>query len=471
MGTIIRGFPSVSKRRIQYAVAVALADADAELPAAASAVAPVAQVARRRDNAMMTLEYAAIAHVAFMLTTAGAQSRPRDLALIGATVYPAPTSAAIQNATVLVHDGRIVSVRSGDGIPIPADAQRIDCRGKFVTAGFWNSHVHIIQQGLLEARTAPAAELSAQLDSMLNRWGFTTVFDLASELDNTLALRRRIDSGSVRGPRILTVGELLWTAIPVYVRDYLTANHIRMDPVASNTEAVVRVRGLAARGVDGIKLFTGSLQDGDRVANMPLEMVRAATSEAHRQGLPVFAHPQNTEGLENAIHGGVDILAHTAPQSPPWTAQFVDTLKHAHIALIPTLTLFDVEARKERASDADREAWIARMVAELRAYASAGGEILFGTDVGYIDHYDTSLEYELMARAGMSFRDILASLTTTPAKRFHDAERGRVAKGMIADLVVLDADPSLDVRAFSKVDDVIRAGALQYPNSRTAAPK
>src|SRR5712664_2933480 len=52
-----------------------------------------------------------------------------------------------------------------------------------------------------------------------NRWGFTTVFDLSSVLDNTLALRHRIDSKELRGPRILTVGEPIWTVAPVYVRD------------------------------------------------------------------------------------------------------------------------------------------------------------------------------------------------------------------------------------------------------------
>lgn len=271
-----------------------------------------------------------------------------------------------------------------------------------------------------------------------------------------------IDSGVVRGPRIFTVGEPLWTAVPVYIRDYLAANHIRMDPVSSPADAVSRVRDLANRGADGIKLFTGSLQRNGRVTNMPLNMVRAAAAAAHGHGLPVFAHPQNDVGLNDALRGGVDILAHTVPDSPPWTPAFVSTLTAAHIALIPTLTLFDVEARKENASDAEREAWIGKMVAELRAFVMGGGEVLFGTDVGYIDHFDTSLEYELMGRAGMSFAQILASLTTNPARRFHAERSGRVAVGMSGDLVILDDDPSVDVRALSSVAYVIRAGRITY---------
>ena len=153
---------------------------------------------------------------------------------------------------------------------------------------------------------------------MFNKWGFTTVFDIASTLNNTLALRKRIESGEVRGPRILTTGEPLFTEVPIYAKDYFIANHIEISVVTSARQAAEEAIARAAGGADGIKLFTGSMQKG-RVANMPLDMVEAAVKEAHQRHLPVFAHPQNTEGVEVAIRGGVDILAHTVPGSPPST--------------------------------------------------------------------------------------------------------------------------------------------------------
>jgi imidazolonepropionase-like amidohydrolase len=194
-----------------------------------------------------------------------------------------------------------------------------------------------------------------------------------------------------------------------------------------------------------------------------LDVAKAAVAEAHRHGMPVFAHPQSVDGVEVAIESGVDVLAHTVPQSTPWTPEYIARLKGAHLALIPTLTLFDFEARKANSSDQVREAWIARMIAELRAYSQAGGEILFGTDVGYTSHFDTALEFTLMSQAGMSFQQTLASLTTNPARRFGYSERsGRIAKGMDADMVVLRGDPAEDVTAFSKVRYTIRRGTVIY---------
>lgn len=387
-----------------------------------------------------------------------------DLALTGATVYPAPDASPVAGATIVVHDGQIAAIGARAAVAIPPRAQVIDCAGKFVTAGFWNSHVHLQIPGMLHAREARAADLTADFDAMLNRWGFTTVFDIASALDNTQTLRRRIESGEVRGPHIYTTGEPLWTEPPIYVRDFIAANHFVDPPVTTPEAAAARVRDLADRGADGIKLFTGSFQ-GDHVNNMPLATVRAASEEAHRHRLPVFAHPQNTAGLEAAIDGGVDILAHTVPESPAWTPEFVARMMRAHMALMPTLTLWDFEARKANLKDADREGWIAAMEAQLRAFSTAGGEVLFGTDVGYTDRYDTAMEYTLMSRAGMSSSQILASLTTAPARRFGaSAHSGRIAPGMDADLVVLDGDPAKEITALSKIHLVIRGGKTLYEN-------
>jgi imidazolonepropionase-like amidohydrolase len=395
-----------------------------------------------------------------------APSLASDLALTGAKVYPSPTDPPIENGSILVHDGHILAVGPSSTIKIPRAATVIDCRGLVVTAGFWNNHVHVLTPALLHVRDSGAKELDQQLDTMFNSWGFTTVFDISSVLDNTIALRRRIESSELRGPRILTVGEPIWTIEPVYVRDFLEENHIRIANTETPDQAIALVRDHAAKGADGIKLFAGSYQGHGQVAVLPLAIAKAAVEEAHRHGMAVFAHPQDADGVNVAIASGVDVLAHTVPQSPPWTPDFVRRLKSANIALIPTLTLVDFEARKENGPEHEREEWIAKMVAELRAYSQAGGEVLFGTDIGYIDHYDTALEFTLMSQAGMNYQQILASLTTNPARKFRYTDRtGRIAKGMDADLAVLGADPAQEVTAFSKVRCTIRNGNVIYRKS------
>jgi imidazolonepropionase-like amidohydrolase len=383
--------------------------------------------------------------------------------LIHAKIYPSPTEPAIENGSILVHDSHIVAVGPSSSIKIPRRAAVINCKGMVVTAGFWNSHVHILTPGLLHARESSSAELDEQLDMIFNRWGFTTVFDIASVLDNTLALRRRIESNELRGPHILTVGEPIWTIEPIYVRALLKEQNIAIPDTETPEQAIALVRDHAAKGANGIKLFTGSYQGEGKVAVLPLPIAKAAVGEAHRHGMPVFAHPQSFDGVEVAIASGVDVLAHTVPESPPWTPDFIARLKSANMALIPTLTLFDFEARKGKSSNDEREAWIAKMVAELRVYSEAGGDILFGTDIGYIDHFDTALEFTLMSQAGMDCQQILASLTTNPARKFGYSDRnGRIANGMEADLVVLRADPAHDVTAFSRVRYTIRDGKIVY---------
>jgi imidazolonepropionase-like amidohydrolase len=107
---------------------------------------------------------------------------------------------------------------------------------------------------------------------------------------------------------------------------------------------------------------------------------------------------------------------------------------------------------------------MSRAALQLGAFSRAGGQVLFGTDVGYTQHFDTSEEFTWMSCAGMSYQEILASLTTNPTQRFgYSTHSGRIAKGLDADLVVLSADPAQNSSAFSKVRYTIRGGDIIYP--------
>ena len=143
-------------------------------------------------------------------------------AIVASRIYAAPDRAPIDDGVVLVRGGKIVAVGSRSAVQIPATAQRYtQCDGGVLTAGFQNSHVHFLEPQFNDAARQPADALAAQLARMLTRYGFTTVVDIGSMLDNTLALRARIEHGDVAGPRILTAGAPLYpeNGIPFYLRD------------------------------------------------------------------------------------------------------------------------------------------------------------------------------------------------------------------------------------------------------------
>lgn len=385
-----------------------------------------------------------------------------DLLLVGAKIYPSPTGPPIEPGSILIHDGRIAEVGPAASIKTRRNATVLDCKGLVITAGFWNSHVHILTPGLIHADKLSPDETTGQLQAMLTKWGFTTVFDIASVLKNTNLIRHRIATGETEGPRILTVGEPFWIATPIYVKSFLEANHVDIPDVRSTAEAKVRVQQEIRDGADGIKIFANSIEPGT-ILTMPEDLARGIVEEAHAHGKPVFSHVSNNAGIEVSLESGVDVLAHTTPIDTPWSDAFAQRLVAAHMALTPTLTLWEFESRKGSISAAGLETVMERAAQQLNAFQRAGGQVLFGTDVGYTDVFDTSEEFKWMSRGGMSYRQILASLTTNPALRFgFDQHSGRIAKGYDADLVVLRSDPAHGATAFAEVKYTIRGGSVIY---------
>src|ERR1700691_4387951 len=214
---------------------------------------------------------------------AGSRARASNLALVGARIYPSPTETAIENGSILIHDGHIVAVGPVAAVRIPRGTTIIDCKGLIVTAGFWNSHVHILLPGLVHSEKLSSEQITSQLQQMLTRWGFTTVFDIASVLQNTNLIRHRIASGEVNGPRILTTGEPFWVkgATRVYVKDFLKENHVDIPEVDSAPQAVERVKQQVKDGADGIKIFVNSVESKE-VLTMPLDLAKAIAAEGHR---------------------------------------------------------------------------------------------------------------------------------------------------------------------------------------------
>jgi len=384
----------------------------------------------------------------------------KEFALIGARIYPAPDAKPIANGVVVVANGKIVSVGEGAALRVPKGIRTIDCTGKTLVAGLWNTHVYFMEAKWNHAADLPAQQLTAQLQDMLTGYGFTSVVDTGSVLENTVALRQRITHGEVAGPQILTAGMIIFPrdGLPYYLTESLPPDMIaRLEKgeAATPADAVRIVDEQIAHGADIVKLYVVSWlrRDGKIVPYpMPLPVVQAATDEAHRKGKLVFAHPSTAEGVELVIAGHVDVLAHTSEEGSKWDAALNARLKAANVTLIPTLTLFS----RDDAFDS--------ILGEVKSYSDVHGQIMFGTDIGYLTDYSAlTKEYGYMARAGLTFPQILASLTTTPAARLgYSGRTGRIEAGMDADLTLLEGDPAGDVNAFADVALTIRMGQILY---------
>ena len=372
-----------------------------------------------------------------------------------------PFDEPLADAVVVVEAGRIAAVGPRGTVRVPAGAEMLECGGTTVTASFQNSHVHFFERKWAGAADVPTAELELQLREELTRYGFTDVFDTGSAWSNTRTLRDRIESGEVLGPRIRSTGEALvapGAVPPDRILAVLGFAPFPAPEVATAEEAAAAARGLLDRGVDGIKVHLQTPAPLGR--RIPDAAMARAVSLAHAEGRPAFVHPVDAADVRAAVSAGADVIAHTTPRSGPWDAELLGAMREAGVAVTPTLTLWRSALRHDRAS-ARRQA-VEAAVGQLRDWARAGGTVLFGTDLGAVDA-DPSEEYRLMAAAGLSGREILASLTSAPAARFgEEGQRGRVAVGMAADLVALAGDPTRDVGALTAVVYTLRAGRVLY---------
>jgi len=379
------------------------------------------------------------------------------LAIQHARIYTSPTDPAISDGTIVLQDGRILAV--GTGLAIPAGATIVPCDHCTVTAGFWNAHVHFTEPKWTASNWKSSATLDAQLAEMLTSRGFTTVVDTGSNLIDTLALRRRIESTELKGPFIYTAGSGIYPphGVPFYIRDHVPGWQLRFMPQPNTPrEAAEDVQRNLDTGADITKLFTGSWIAHGKVLPMPLEIARAAVERTHLNGRMVFSHPSNFAGTKIAIQAGVDVLAHAPDSTEGIDQNLFATAIHQNMAMIPTLKMFATTVTQD-------PAYLDPIYAEVRQFHGLGGQLIFGTDVGYMRDYSTEDEFTALGKCGLSPMEILAMLTTNPASRFGVSRiKATITAGKLADLTILDADPAQDPAAFSKVRMTIRSGRVIY---------
>jgi imidazolonepropionase-like amidohydrolase len=360
---------------------------------------------------------------------------------------------------LLVRAGRIVEV--GEDIGIPPDAEVLDFDNTVVAAGFWNTHVHFTERKWAGAGRKPPSAINRQLADMLTSRGFTTVVDAGSDPRITLSVRKRIEAGELLGPAIYTAGVGLYPprGIPYYLRDSLPWYAPWFMPQPSSPSAARKaVQRNIARGADLVKLFTGSYVKRGTVLPMPEPIAKAAVDVAHAHHQLVYAHPSDLAGTLVALQSGVDVLAHAPDITDGIDDRLLQNLVDHRVGMVPTLKMFGTTVRPD-------EGYLKPIYEIVRRFRDLGGEMMFGTDVGYMADYDTEGEFRALGESGLGWKENLRMLTSAPAQRFGATDKGVIAPGKTADLVLLDEDPASDPRAFARVRATVRGGRVLWSRS------
>ena len=422
---------------------------------------------------------------------------PIRLAITGAQLLDGVAPAPIPSSTVLVDaEGRIAAAGPSSSVPIPAETPTIRADGKTILPGLIDGHVHITWDKSLytaystkDYRTRllqrdPERQLvrAAQFAQLALAAGVTTLRDCGADDYTVLALRDAITAGQFIGPRILACGRPITT----------TAGHIYSDwGVDSADEIRKAVRGLAARGVDFIKLIAsgGTTTPGTNIARSQYtrDEVRAAVEDAHRLGLSVAVHAISTDSIRLTAEAGVDTIEHCSwigadPRTTVTDATAVDWMvKHGvrvDHAIIPRPYLFPDESAVPPTPE---EQWWLNMLKVrwpfLHQMRAAGVTVFLGTDAAFgpWPGGDAWRGFQEMARAveilvrwaGFSPMDALRMATTESARALRlDAEIGTVEAGKRADLILLAGDPLQDLRTLRQPEMVFRDGRLMAQHGR-----
>jgi imidazolonepropionase-like amidohydrolase len=432
--------------------------------------------------------------VAFVVVTGHAQTpAPGTIVFTGARVIDGTGSAPVEQATIVVTNGKIAAIGPSASVTPPAGAMVVNLAGKTVMPGLINSHGHIDPD--LSVKQPPNREEMIQRLKMYAAYGVTSVMTLGFETYD------EADGFYLRDTQRLGIGPVVTDAPRLYAagRPIL----FRPGPTGNETPDAARIdvdRHIPLKA-DFIKLHL----DGTALDLKP-DVVGAAIDEAHKFGLAVAVHIVYLKDAKIAIERGVDVIAHSV-RDQDIDAATIAEMKRRNIALIPTLSrdfavyvyestpdffkdpfflrglsiykhevdLLSNPARQERmrtdAAAQDAKKQLAQGTRNLKMLSDAGIAIAMGSDSSSIPErnpgrwagFNEHLELELMVKSGLTPMQALTAATSTAARVMKIDGVGALQAGKWADLLVLNANPLTDIKNTRQIDSVWIAGRKVAP--------
>jgi imidazolonepropionase-like amidohydrolase len=403
-------------------------------------------------------------------------------------------AAPLDNAALVIQDDHIAAVGADNAVNVPADARVVDLAGKTVLPGLISDHSHL---GLVDGITVVAQNYNRdnivrQL-KQYERYGVTTVIALG--LNNRSVypdLRKEAHAGTLGGADMFSAD--CGIGIPDGAPPVSFGSDQLYRPATPDL-ARAAVREMAERHADLVKIWVDDFHHSLKVKMTP-EMYGAIIDEAHKLGLRVAAHVYYLDDARKLVAAGVDILAHGV-RDQPVDVDFVKQLKAAGTWYIATLGLdesFYIFAEHPEwmnsaflreslqpalANQFKNPTWravalggphkvevdkasLATNMKNLKRLYDGGVKIGFGTDSGAtplrIPGFAEHRELELTVEAGLTPLQTITLATRNAAELLHLDDRGVIAAGKRADLLVVDGDPTKDVTDVNRIESVWERG-------------
>jgi len=390
------------------------------------------------------------------------------------------SAAPRERVTVVVDDGRIQAIEGGFRAAGSGD-EVVDLAAATVLPGFMDMHVHLTSEhsrtselDSLKKGEADRAYDSTVFAERTLMAGFTTVRNLGDQWNVSIALKRAIDTGKVKGPRIFTAGRSIGTRgghadATNSFGPFLSSPDPRLDTVCNGADSCREaVRQRYKDGADSIKITaTGGVLSIAKSGSAPQftdEELVAVISTAHDYGMKVAAHAHGAEGITRAVRAGIDSIEH---------GTFMDDegmrlMKEKGTHYVPTIsagrwvyeqaqdpTYFPAIVRPKALS-------VGPQIQETFGKAwKAGITIMFGTDCGVCAHGDNGKEFGYMVEAGMPVMEAIRSATIVPARYLGIDDRlGSLEAGKVADIVAVPGNPLDDVHVLERVSFVMKDGVI-----------